>query len=79
MSRVRFDLNKDITLKQFTDGLDSASIKYEIDDKPNNFFPYYRAVIAVEDFTMWGSGIPWARELWLKQQHEDTAEHWGFA
>jgi hypothetical protein len=121
MSMVRYDLNKNITMKQFNTGLNNASIKYEVDDKPNNFYPYYRiwfgdikmaartncdghvvrlvpvddltdghrqladkiaglfnAGITVEDFTMWGSGIPWARELWAKQQHEDTAERWGF-
>lgn len=121
MSRVRYDLNRDITIREFTSGLDRATIKYEIDDKPNNFFPYFRlwfgdvkmvartnsnghvvrlvpvdtlveghgqladfiatlfdTTITVEDFSEWGSGITWARELWAKQQHEDTAERWGF-
>jgi hypothetical protein len=121
MSRVRFDLNRDVTLKQFTDGLDKASIKYEIDDKPTNFYPYYRiwfgeikmvartnshghiveltpvdslsdghrqladkiaglfdTGITVQDYSKFGSGIPWAKKLWEKQQHEDTAERWGF-
>src|SRR6266478_3171743 len=42
MSRVRYDINKNITMKQFTSGLDNASIGYEIDDNPSNFYPYYR-------------------------------------
>src|SRR4051812_33806330 len=50
MSRVRFDLNKDVTIREFTKGLDRTSIRCEIDDKPTNFYPYFR--IWFEDVKM---------------------------
>ncbi len=121
MSRVRFDLNKAVTIQEFTKALQGTTINYEIDDGPSNFYPYFRlwfgdvkmvaltngsgnvvrlvpvddlverhgqladwiageldTTIRVEDFTNWGSGLKWARAIWEKQQHEDTAERYGF-
>lgn len=121
MSRVRYFFDSKVSMRQFSAGLNSVHIDYEVDDSPNNFYPYYRlrfgdimmvartnchgnvvclipvddlmdehqriadnlaalvdTTMTVEDFSLFGSGLPWATKLVADQQHEDTAERWGF-
>ena len=115
MSKLRYFIQKHITISEFAKVLAIPSLDVELDDRPTNFYPYFRltlgntkmlartnwqghvvqlkpvsadadghrkiaAIIAelfdteinVEDFSSFGSAIPWA----LKREVSEKA--WGF-
>jgi hypothetical protein len=104
MSKLRYFIQKHITISEFAKVLAIPSLDVELDDSPTNFYPYFRltlgktkmvartnwqghvvqlkptsadadghrkiaAIIAelfdteieVEDFSHWGSAMPWAK------------------
>lgn len=44
----------------------------------DNLAALFDTTITVEDFSLFGLDLPWAKNLVANQQHEDTAERWGF-
>jgi hypothetical protein len=113
-SKLRYFIQKHITISEFAKVLAIPSLDVELDDSPTNFYPYFRltlgktkmvartnwqghvvqlkpisadadghrkiaAIIAelfdteieVEDFSHWGSAMPWAK-------FKVSENSWGF-
>jgi hypothetical protein len=115
MSKLRYFIQKHITISEFANILTIPSLKVELDDSPKNFYPFFRLTLGktkmvartnvdghvvqlkpisadtdghrkiadiianlfvteinVEDFSSFGSAIPWA------PKREVSEKAWGF-
>ena len=67
MSKLRYFIQKHITISEFAKLLAIPSLDVELDDSPTNFYPYFRLTLGTTKMA-----ITWAPKF------EVSEKDWGF-